>query len=119
MLTIFQDLVFLWVPTVLLFTLICSFFRIRQTLCRSFSRNERKLAGFFDLPFRDIDDVFLLNNSKFVDFVDRIYPIKLEIKDTTYTARYASYIERHLEINSESRKFISIPVAPAYGVYIS
>ena len=78
MLTIFQDFVFLWIPTVLLFTLICSFFRIRQTLCRSFSRNERKLAGFFDLPFRDIDDVFLLNNSKFVDLLIASIPLSLK-----------------------------------------
>jgi hypothetical protein len=33
--------------------------------------------------FRYIDDVLSLNNSRFGDFVDRIYPIELEIKDTT------------------------------------
>jgi hypothetical protein len=32
--------------------------------------------------FRYIDDVPSLNNSRFSDFVDRIYPIELEIKDT-------------------------------------
>jgi len=31
----------------------------------------------------DIDDVLSLNNYKFGDFVDHIYPIELEIKDTT------------------------------------
>jgi hypothetical protein len=36
--------------------------------------------------FRYIDDVLSLNNSKFGNFVDRIYPIDLEIKDTTDTA---------------------------------
>ena len=76
----------------------------------------------------------------FCDFVDRIYPIELKIKDTTYTARYASYLDLHLEIDSESRSrtklcdkrddfnfpsvhfpFICryIPAAPVYGVYIS
>ena len=44
---------------------------------------------------------FHLNNSKFGDFVDRIYPIEVEIKDTTYTDRYASYLDLHLEIDSE------------------
>ena len=34
-------------------------------------------------------------------FVDRIYPIELEIKDTTYTDRSASYLELHDEIDSE------------------
>jgi hypothetical protein len=42
-------------------------------------------------------------NSKFVDFVDRIYPIELEIKDTKDTASSASYLDLHIEINSECR----------------
>jgi hypothetical protein len=67
-------------------------------------------------------------------------PIELEIKDTTDTDRYASYLDLHLEIDSEGRlrtklydkrddfnflivnfPFIcsNIPAAPAYGVYIS
>jgi len=75
-----------------------------------------------------------------VIFVDRIYPIELEIKDTTDTDRSASYLDLHLEIDSEGRlrtklydkrddfnfpivnfPFIcsNIPAAPAYGVYIS
>ena len=32
---------------------------------------------------------------------DRIYPIELEIKDTTDTARSASYLDPHLENDSE------------------
>jgi hypothetical protein len=39
----------------------------------------------------------------FGDFVDRIYHIKLEIKDTTDTARSASYLDLHLEIDNEGR----------------
>jgi hypothetical protein len=42
------------------------------------------------LHVRYIDDVISLNNYKFGDFVDRIYPIELEIKVTTDTARSAS-----------------------------
>jgi hypothetical protein len=37
---------------------------------------------------------------KFGDLVDSIYPIVLE-KDTTDTARSASYLDLHLEIDSE------------------
>ena len=37
----------------------------------------------------------------FGDFVDRIYPIELEIKDVTDTDRSASYIDVHLEIGNE------------------
>ena len=72
--------------------------------------------------------------------IGRIYPIELEIKDTTDTNTSASYHNLHLEIDSEGRlrtklydkrddfnfpivnfPFIcsNIPAAPAYGVYIS
>ena len=74
------------------------------------------------------------------NFVDRIYPIELEIKDTTDTDMSASYLDLHLEIDSEVRlrtklydkrddfnfppvkfRFIcsDIPAVPAYEVYIS
>jgi hypothetical protein len=76
----------------------------------------------------------------FSDFVDRIYPIELEIKDTTDTDKSASYLDLQLEIDSEGRirtklydkrddfnfpilnfPFIcsNIIAAPTYGVYIS
>jgi hypothetical protein len=49
------------------------------------------------------DDVLSLNNSKFGDFVDRIYPIELKIKDTTDTAYSTVYLDLHLEIDSQER----------------
>jgi hypothetical protein len=51
-------------------------------------KNEKKLARSFNLTFRYIDDVFSLNNSRFCDFVDHIYPIELKIKDITDTDMY-------------------------------
>jgi hypothetical protein len=42
-------------------------------------------------------------NSRFGDFVDRIYPIEIEINDDTDTDRSASYLDIHLEIDSEGR----------------
>ena len=68
-------------------------------------KSEKKLARSFYFTFRyiHVDDVFSLNNSRFNDFVDRIYPIELEIKDTTDTDRSASYVDLHLEIDSEGR----------------
>ena len=48
-----------------------------------------------------LDDVLSLNNFRFGDFVDRIYHIELVIKDTTDTDRSASYLNLHLEIDSE------------------
>jgi hypothetical protein len=85
--------------------------------------------------FRYIDDVLSLNNSRVGDFVDRIYPIELETKDTTAIDMSASYLDIHIEIDSEgwlrtklydkrydfnfpivNFPFIcsSIPAAPAY-----
>ena len=43
--------------------------------------------------------VTILNNSRFGDFVDRIYTIEFEIKDTTYTDRSASYLDLDLHLS--------------------
>jgi hypothetical protein len=90
--------------------------------------------------FLYIDDVLSQNNSKFCYFVDRIYPIKFEIKDNTDIAMSASYLYLHLENDREGRPktkpydkrddfnfpivhfpFIcsNIPEAHVYDVYIS
>ena len=103
-------------------------------------KSEKKLDRCFNFTFRYIDDVLSLNNSRFGNFVDRIYSIEIEIKDTSDTNRSASYLDLHLEIDSEGRlrtkpynkkddfnfpivnfPFIcsNIPAALAYGVYIS
>ena len=62
---------------------------------------DKKLAISFNFTFRYIDDVLSLNNSKFGDYVARIYPIELEIKDTTDTGKSASYLDLHLEFDNE------------------
>ena len=64
-------------------------------------KNQKKLARSFNFTFRYIDDVLSLNNSRFGDFVDRVHPTELEIKDTTDTDRSASYLDLHLEIDSQ------------------
>ena len=50
------------------------------------------------MQHRTKDYVLSLNISKVGDFVDRIYRFELEIKDTTDTARCASFLDIHLEI---------------------
>ena len=93
-------------------------------------KNVKKLARSFNFTFHYIDDVL----SRFGDFVE------LEIRDTTNIDRSASYLDIHLEIDSEGRlrtklydkrddfncpivnfPFIcsNISATPAYGVYIS
>jgi hypothetical protein len=66
-------------------------------------KNEKKLARSFNFTFHYTDVVLSLNNSRFGDFVDRIYPIELDIKDTTDTDRSASYLDLYLEIDSKER----------------
>jgi hypothetical protein len=56
---------------------------------------KKKLTRSFNFTLRYIDDVLSLNNSRFSDFVNRIYPNKLEIKDTTDTEMYVSYLDLH------------------------
>ena len=67
------------------------------------TKNENKLAQSFNFTFHYTDDVLSLNNSRFGDFVYRIYPIDLEINDTTDTDMYASFLDLNLEIDSEGR----------------
>jgi hypothetical protein len=43
-----------------------------------------------------------LNDSNVGDFVDRFYPTELQIKDTKDTAKSASFIALHLEIDNEA-----------------
>jgi hypothetical protein len=60
-------------------------------------KNVKQLFNFFNFTFRYIVDYVLsLNNSRFGDFVDLVYPIELEIKDTTDTDRSASYLDLNL-----------------------
>ena len=60
-----------------------------------------ELARFLNISLRYIDDVVSQNYSRFDDFVYRIYPIVLEIKDTIDTARSAWCLDLHLHIDSE------------------
>ena len=81
-----------------------------------------------------------LNNSRFGDYLYRIYPNELEVTDTSDHQKFASYLDLHLEIDNGGRlktilydkrdnftfpivnfPFISsnIPASSAYGVYIS
>ena len=81
-----------------------------------------------------------INNPKFGDYIDYIYPVELDIKDTTDADHQASYLDLDLSYNRDKRlqfklydkrddfnfnivnfPFLSsnIPQSPAYGVYVS
>ena len=55
------------------------FFVRGRLLTGAFKVIQKKLAQHFNFTFRYIDDVLSVNNYNFGDFVDRIYPIQLEI----------------------------------------
>jgi len=98
---------------------------------------EKKICGSFKFTLRYIDDV---HNSTLGDFVDRISPIDLEIKNNTDGAMSVSYLDLHIEIDSEGQLIMklyekrddfnflianltsmcsNIPAAPVYGAHIS
>jgi hypothetical protein len=93
---------------------------------------DRKLAQIFNFSFYYLADVLSLNNSRFDNYLQRIYLNELEVKDTTESQKYSSYRDLHLEIAKLYDKrdgftfpivnfpFISsnIPASPACGVYI-
>ena len=94
----------LLIQTVLLFFPTCSLIRTRKTSYQGFSRKtKKKPARTFNFRFHYIDDVLSLNNSRFGDFVDHIYPIELVIKDTTDPDMSTSYLDLHLQIDSDGR----------------
>ena len=85
---------------------------------------------------------FSLNNHKFSDYVYDIYPVELEIKETTddQLSYHSSFLDLLLEIDKDSRLRVkiydkrddfnfdivnfpflcgNIPQSPSYGVYIS
>ena len=108
-----------------------------QTLIKS---GKRQLAKSFNFTFRYIDDVLSLNNSKFSDYINDIYPEELEIKETTDNSTSSSFLDLLLEFDNDNRLRVkiydkrddfdfnivnypflcgNIPHSPSYGVYIS
>ena len=69
-------LVFKWVLIVPHWWHICSYIHMKLILYI------KKQKTSSNLTFRYVDDVLSLNNPKFNDYVDVIYPKELEIKDT-------------------------------------
>ena len=69
----------------------------------AYQEKRTEATSILNFTFHYIDDVRSLNNSRFGEFVDRLYPIELEINDTTYTDRSASYLDLHLNIDNNGR----------------
>ena len=52
----------------------------------------------FKLTYRYIEDVLSINNSKFSQYLDTIYPSELEIKETSESLHFVNFLDLHLEI---------------------
>ena len=107
-----------------------------QTLLKA---GKKHLAQQFSFTYRYIINVLSLKNAKFAEYLEFIYPHELEIKETTETAAFSSYLDRYLYIDNGKHTirlydkrddfnfpivnfpFLSsnIPSVPAYGVYVS
>ena len=100
----------------------------------------KQLASRFKFTYRYIDDVLSINNPEFENYLGQMYPIELEIKNTTESNTSASYLDLHLSIGRDGQLHTSIydnrddfnfhitnfpflssniPTSPAYGAYIS
>ena len=71
-----------------------------QTLIKS---GKGHLAKSFNFTYGYIDDVLSTNNRKFGDYIDIIYPVELEIKDTTDADHHASYFDLLLKYDNFHR----------------
>ena len=80
---VFLQTTYLWIQTVFLFSLICCFVRMRQTSYRGSSRKTKRFNFMFCCW------------SYLSHWASN--------KDTTNTARSASYLKLHLEIDNESQ----------------
>ena len=99
------------------------------------------MASRFNFTYRYIDDVLSsINNPEFENNLGQMYPVELEIKDTTERNTCASYLDLLLSIGRDGQLHTSIydkrddfnfhitnfpflssniPTSPAYGVFIS
>ena len=90
-------------------------------------KKEKKLVRSFNFTFHYIDHVLSLNNSKFRDFFNLIYPIELEVKDITDADISASYLDIDLAIDNEgwigrictTKEMISIFPLWIFNLYVA
>ena len=71
---------------------------------RLLKKNEKTLVPSLNITLHYADDVISLYNSIFSDFIYRIYPIELVIKDVSYTDGPASFLDLHIEIETLRQK---------------
>ena len=72
------------------------------------STGKKHLASRFNLTYRYIDDVLSINNPEVENYLGKMYPAELEIKDTTESTTSASYLDLLLSIGRDGQLHTSI-----------
>ena len=68
----------------------------------------KQLASRFNFTYRYIDEVLSINNPEFENYLGQMYPVELDIKDTTESNISASYLDLLLSIGRDRQLHISI-----------
>ena len=132
---------FQWVRIMPLFSATSFCIHTEADFIRSLpSTGKKYLASRFNIPYRYIDDVLSINNREFENYLGRMYPAELEIKDHHREKNFCSYLDLLLSIGRDGQLYTSIydkrdyfnfhttnfpflrsniPSSPAYGVFIS
>ena len=76
---------------------------MRLNLFTLIKSGKRHLAKSFCFIYRYIDDVLSINNPKFGNYIDDIYPAELEIKNTTDADHRVSYLNLDLSYDRDKR----------------
>ena len=72
------------------------------------STGRQQLASRFNFTYRYIHDVLSINNPEFENYLGQMYPVELEIKDTTESDTSASYLDLLLSIGRDGQLHTSI-----------
>ena len=72
------------------------------------STGKIQLASRFSFTYRYIDDALSINNPEFEYYLGQMYPAELEIKDTTESTTFASYLDLLLLIVRDGQLQTSI-----------
>ena len=67
------------------------------------STERKQLASRFNFTYRYIDDVLSIYNPEFENYLGQMYPVELEIEDTTESNTSASYLELLLSIGRDGQ----------------
>ena len=72
------------------------------------STGRKQLASRFNFTYRYIDDVLSINSQGLENYLGQMYPVELEIKDTTESNTSASYLDLFLSIGRDGQLHTSI-----------